>query len=152
MTVTNNAEIKLPVNPNGADASLGKEYILHVDIGTAETPKWIAVGGQRSTSLTRSADEVDCSHKTTGGWKVTKAGMRSWTMELESVVVLSDEGAAAIDYAFEKGVELHCKFVYPNGDEFIGWGSVTEYSMETPHDDVATISGTITGNGSLEKK
>lgn len=144
--------ITLPENPNSADASLGKDYLLHVNIGTVEVPQWVPVGGQRSTSLSRSADEIDCSHKTTGGWKVTKAGLRSWTMELESVVVLSDEGAAAMDQAFETGVEVNCKFEYPNGDEFVGWGSVTDYSMETPHDDVATISCTITGNGQLEKQ
>lgn len=142
----------LPVNPNAADASLGKDYLLYVNTGTVEVPVWSVVGGQRSTSLSRSADEIDCSHKTSGGWKITKAGLRSWSMELESVVVLSDEGAAAMDYAFENGKEVNCKFVYPNSDEFVGWGSVTDYSMETPHDDVATISCTISGNGPLVKK
>lgn len=147
MPITN-----LPVNPNSADASLGKDYLLYVNTGSVDTPQWTPVGGQRSTSLGRTADEIDCSHKTTGGWKITKAGLRSWSMELESIVVLTDEGAAVMDYAFENGVEVNCKFVYPNGDEFIGWGSVTDYSMETPHDDVATISCTITGNGKLEKQ
>lgn len=142
----------LPVNPNSADAALGKDFLFYVNTGTTDVPVWSLVGGQRSTSLGRTADEIDCSHKTTGGWKVTKAGLRSWSMEFESVVILSDAGAAALDQAFNEGVEINGKFVYPNGDEFIGWGSVTDYSMETPHDDVATASCTITGNGALEKQ
>lgn len=33
MPITN-----LPVNPNSADASLGKDYLLSVNIGTVDTP------------------------------------------------------------------------------------------------------------------
>lgn len=141
----------LPINPNKASATLGKDYLLSVNTGTNDVPVWSQVGGQRSTSLNKSAEEIDGSDKTTGGWKITKAGLRSWSMELESVVVLDDKGADAIDYAFENGVEINCRVEYPNGDVFEGWGSVTECSIEAPHDDVATISATINGNGPLKK-
>ena len=87
----------LPINPNKASATLGKDYLLSVNTGTNDVPVWSQVGGQRSTSLNKSAEEIDGSDKTTGGWKITKAGLRSWSMELESVVVLDDKGADAID-------------------------------------------------------
>ncbi|MBF1130165.1 MAG: phage major tail protein, TP901-1 family [Dialister invisus] len=142
---------KLPENPNKASASLGKEFLLAVNIGTAAVPVWKNVGGQRSTALKRSADEIDASDKTTGGWKVTKAGLRSWSMEAESVVIIDDEGAEALALAFETGKEVNCKFIYPDGSAFTGWGSVTDFSIETPHDDTATLSCTINGNGPLTK-
>lgn len=142
----------LPKNPNSASATLGKEYLLSVNTGTNDVPKWTAVSGQRSTALNRSAAEIDATDKTTGGWTVVKAGLRSWEMQLENVAILDDEGAEALDYAFENGVEINCRVEYPNGDTFEGWGSVTQYNLDTPHDDVAALSATIKGNGPLVKK
>lgn len=142
----------LPKNPNTASATLGKEYLLSVNTGTSDVPVWTVVGGQRSTSLNKSAAEIDTSDKTTEGWTVTKAGLRSWDMQLESVAILDDKGAEVVDYAFENGLELNCRIEYPNGDTFEGWGSVTSYNLDTSHDDVAALSATIKGNGPLVKK
>lgn len=142
----------LPENPSKANASLGKEFLLYVDTSTEASPaEWTLVGGQRSTSLKRSADEIDASDKTTGGWKRTKAGLRSWSMEAENVVILDDKGAEALNFAYENGKEIHCKFAYPNDVFYTGWGSLTDFSMDTQHDDVATLSLTINGNGALKK-
>lgn len=141
----------LPENPNVSVSTLGKDYLLSVNTGTVAVSKWVPVAGQRNTTMNRSAEEIDCSDKTSGGWKVTLAGLRSWSMEMENVAVLDDEGAEAVDFAYNNGKELHCRLDCPNGDAYIGWGSVTECNIDTAHDDVASISATINGNGRLEK-
>lgn len=142
---------KLPENPTKSAATMGKEYLLYINTGTVEVPKWTVVGGQRSTSLKRTADEIDASDKTTKGWKSSLAGLRSWSMEASAIVILSDEGREALDYAYENGVQVHCKFEFPDKVNYTGWGSIADYSLETPHDDVATCSLTINGVGPLTK-
>ena len=79
------------------------------------------------------------------------AGLRNWSIDLESVVLLNDEGAHYLEAAFNAGHQVHLKFEYPDKSYYTGWGSITEFSLKTQHDDVATISGTISGDGPLSE-
>jgi TP901-1 family phage major tail protein len=139
----------LPINPSISSASVGKDFLLHVNTGTVAVPVWSLVGGQRSESLSRSADEIDVSCKTNDGWKATKAGLRTWSIDLDGLVLLADTGLAALEQAFMDGAEVNIKLLYPDGSYQTGWGSLTDFSMETPHDGEATIKGTISGNGAI---
>lgn len=133
-------------------SSVGKDYLIYLNTGATEAnPTWTLLGGQRSGDLTREADEIDASHKTSGGWKCTLPGLRSWSIDLESVYLAGDEGAKFLEAAFLAGKQVHIKFEYPSGEYVTGWGSITECSLSTPHDDVATISGTISGDGALSE-
>ena len=127
-------------------ATAGKDYLIHVNKGASDLePDWLLVGGQRSGNLNRKADELDASHKTSGGWACHLPGLRNWSIDLESVVLLNDEGAHYLEAAFNAGHQVHLKFEYPDKSYYTGWGSITEFSLKTQHDDVATISGTISG-------
>lgn len=75
--------------------------------------------------------------------------MRSWSIDLDGLVLLSDTGLAALEQAFMEGAEINVQLVYPDATKQTGWGSLTDFSMETPHDGEATIKGTISGNGAL---
>ncbi len=133
-------------------ATVGKDYLIYLNTGESEeSPKWTLLGGQRSGDLSRQADEIDASHKTSGGWKATLPGLRSWSLDLESVYLAGDEGAAFLEAAFLAGAQVHVKFEYPDKKYVTGWGSVTECSLSTAHDDVATISGTLSGDGPLSE-
>lgn len=131
-------------------ATSGKDYLIYLNTGATEAdPTWTLLGGQRSGDLTREADEIDASHKTSGGWKSTLPGLRSWSIDLESVYLAGDAGAKFLEEAFIAGKQVHIKFEYPDKSYVTGWGSITECSLSTPHDDVATIKGTISGDGPL---
>lgn len=134
-------------------ATAGKSYLIYVNTGATEAaPTWTLVGGQRSGSLSRTADEIDASHKTSGGWGSKLAGLRSWELSLDSVYLAGDAGAKFLEDAFLAGAQVHIKFEYPDKSFVTGWGSITELSLETAHDDVATISGTISGDGPLSAR
>ena len=66
-------------------------------------------------------------------------------------MLLNDEGAHYLEAAFNAGRQVHLKFEYPDKSYYTGWGSITEFSLNTQHDDVATISGTISGDGPLSE-
>lgn len=135
-----------------SNATAGKDYLIYLNTGTSEAaPTWTLLGGQRSGDLSREADEIDASHKTSGGWKSTLPGLRSWSIDLESVYLKDDTGAKFLEEAFLLGKQVNVKFEYPDKSYVTGWGSVTECSLSTPHDDVATLSGTIKGDGALSE-
>lgn len=134
-------------------ATAGKDYLIYLNTGTTEAaPTWTLLGGQRSGDLNREADEIDASHKTSGGWKSTLPGLRSWSIDLETVYLAGDTGAKFLEAAFLTGKQVHVKFEYPDKSFVTGWGSITECSLSTPHDDVATLKGTISGDGPLSKQ
>ena len=141
--------ITLPVNPSTSSASVGKDFLLNINTGTAGSPVWTIVGGQRSADLSRSADSIDVSHKTSGGWKSSKAGLRGWSIDLDALVLLSDAALPYLETAFQTGAEVNVQMLYPDGTVQSGWGSLTDFSLKTPHDGEASISGTIEGNGPL---
>lgn len=140
-----------PKRTTGAStAENGLKYLLYVNTGTDEkSPTWTVIGGLRSNDLSRQAEEIDASHKTSGGWKTTIPGLRSWSVELEAVILKGDKGAQFLEEAFNAGEQVHVKFEYPDKSYRTGWGALTECSISVPHDDVATISGTINGDGPL---
>lgn len=134
-------------------ATVGKDYLIYLNTGTTEAaPTWTLLGGQRSGDLNREADEIDASHKTSGGWKSTLPGLRSWSIDLETVYLAGDTGAKFLEAAFLAGKQVHVKFEYPDKSFVTGWGSITECSLSTPHDDVATLKGTISGDGPLSEQ
>lgn len=134
-------------------ATAGKDYLIYLNTGTTEAaPTWTLLGGQRSGDLNREADEIDASHKTSGGWKSTLPGLRSWSIDLETVYLAGDIGAKFLEAAFLAGKQVHVKFEYPDKSFVTGWGSITECSLSTPHDDVATLKGTISGDGPLSEQ
>ena len=106
--------ITLPTNPSTSSATVGKDYLLYINTGTSGSPVWTLIGGQRGASLGRTADEIDVSNKTTSGWKSVKAGLRSWSIDLDGLVLLADDGIAALDYAFMNGLEINIKLEYPD--------------------------------------
>lgn len=134
-------------------ATAGKDYLIYLNTGTTEAaPTWTLLGGQRSGDLNREADEIDASNKTSGGWKSTLPGLRSWSIDLETVYLAGDTGAKFLEAAFLAGKQVHVKFEYPDKSFVTGWGSITECSLSTPHDDVATLKGTISGDGPLSEQ
>lgn len=134
-------------------ATAGKDYLIYLNTGTTEAaPTWTLLGGQRSGDLNREADEIDASHKTSGGWKSTLPGLRSWSIDLETVYLAGDTGAKFLEAAFLAGKQVHVKFEYPDKSFVTGWGSITECSLSTPHDDAATLKGTISGDGPLSEQ
>lgn len=146
-------DTNFPTRAEGtSNATAGKDYLIYLNTGTSEAvPTWTLLGGQRSGDLSREADEIDASHKTSGGWKSTLPGLRSWSIDLESVYLKDDTGAKFLEKAFLVGKQVNVKFEYPDKSYVTGWGSVTECSLSTPHDDVATLSGTIKGDGALSE-
>jgi len=142
--------VTLPDSPTTSTATMGKDYLLFICMGSSyTTPTWTLIGGQRGASMSRSTDEIDVSSKTTDGWKATLAGMKSWSVDLDGLMLLNDDGVDALEYAFIQGKLVFIKIQYPNKRYRTGWAAITDLSFETPHDGEASLTGTLSGNGVL---
>ena len=132
-------------------ATAGKNYFIYVNTGTDEDAgaKWTKIGGQRGGSLARKADSIDASHKDSGGWKTTLQGLKEWSIDLDTLIMPNDEGLNILNAAFLADQLVHLKFEFPNKSYVTGWASITDLSIDAPHDDVATYKGTLNGAGAL---
>jgi TP901-1 family phage major tail protein len=141
--------VNLPSNPSPAQATVGKDYLLFINTGTATVPIWTLIGGQRAGTLTRKGDTIDASDKTTGGWKASLVGLLSWAISLDGLVLLQDAGLTALETAFNAGQQVNIQFVYPDGKYRTGWGSISELTIDNQYNQAATLKGTIDGVGPL---
>lgn len=147
------AETKLYVPTATNMPTAGKNYLLYLNTGTNENTgaKWLLLGGQRSGDLSRKADSIDASHKGSGGWKSTIAGLKEWSFSIETLLMPKEESLKLLEKAFLNGDNVHIKFEYPDKTFFTGIASVTELSVSAPHDDVATYKGELNGIGPLSE-
>lgn len=146
---------KKALAPSAANslATVGKNYFIYLNTGTDETTGavWTKIGGQKGGSISRKADSIDASHKDSGGWKSTLTGLKEWSIELDTLLMANDDGLEALNDAFLKDQPVHLKFEYPDKSYVTGWASITELSIEAPHDDVASYKGTLAGIGPLSE-
>lgn len=141
--------LNLPVNPSTNSATVGKNFLLYINIGSATIPVWSLIGGQRNSKLGRTASSVDTSNKATGGWGSKLPGIRSWNIDLDGLVLLANDGVDALEAAYDAGITVNLKFEYPNQKYRTGWAAITDMSIDTAHDGAATLTCKLEGDGKL---
>lgn len=133
-----------------AKAMAGKDLLLA--IWNEDGTQILAVGGQQSLTINRSADTVEITSKDTqGGWKSYIAGMKEWSIDTEGIYVKDDESHKILSKAFDAGDPV-CIKVYDNKQKkgmFGGLAVITDYPIEAPYDDSVTYSMTFSGMGKL---
>lgn len=129
----------------------GKYVLVYLNFGESATeasPKWAMIGGQKSGDLDLSADSIDASDKTSGGWGEKYPGIKTSELSVEGNIVGGDEAYQALRDAFNAGEPVDiCRYDSKNKTADRNWYSITELSDETPHDDVATFSMKLEGIG-----
>lgn len=135
---------------SAAKAVAGKDILLCVFDSTGEN--LLAIAGQQSLTINRSADTIEVSSKDTeGGWKATMAGMKEWSIENGGLYVADDESHHVLSEAFENSDPVCVKVVNTKAEEdmFGGIAYITDYPIEAPYEDAVTYSITLSGVGKL---
>lgn len=142
------ARAKLAANYQKLEGKYVLVYLNYGEGATEESPKWALVGGQKSGNLDMSADSIDASDKTSGGWGEKYPGIKSTELSVEGNILGGDEAYQALKDAFLKGEPVDiCRYDSKNKTADRNWYSITELGDETPHDDVATFSLKLEGIG-----
>lgn len=107
------------------------------------------VGGQRNGSLEMSAETIDTTVKSTGGWAAKIPGIKSWTSSCDGVYFLDDAGLTAAQTAFMNGTEV--KLEFSKGTELVysGQAIITSMSVEAGQEDVVSYTISFEGTGAL---
>ena len=133
-----------------ATAVAGKDIILCIFDNTGS--ELLAISGQQSLTINRSADSIEITSKDTqGGWKSKIAGMKEWSIDNDGIYSLSDRSHDVLSQAFENGDPVCLKVVNNKTKKgmFGGLAVITDYPLEAPYDDSMTYSLTLEGMGAL---
>ena len=107
------------------------------------------VGGQRNASLEMSAETIDTTVKTTGGWAAKIPGIKSWTSSCDGVYFLDDAGLEAAQTAFMNGTAVSLEFSNSNGLTYSGQAVITSMSVEAGQEDIVSYTISFEGTGAL---
>lgn len=112
-----------------------------------------AIGGQKNTSISMSADTLDASNKTTGDWYINISGAKQWSCSCDGVIYLDDAGYKAAVNAFMNSTEIKAVFKNESGTiHYEGAAYITGLDLDAPYEDLMTYSMSLTGAGALEDK
>lgn len=135
---------------SAAQAISGKDVLLAV--WNAEGTKLLAIAGQQSLDISRSAETSEVVTKDSdGSWNAAVSGMKSWSISTDGVYVADDESHKILGAAFENGDNL-CVKVYNKKHSKGLYGGVAildTYDISAPYDDSMTYSINLTGVGKL---
>ena len=107
------------------------------------------VGGQRNASLEMSAETIDTTVKSTGGWAAKIPGIKSWTSSCDGVYFVDDAGLEAAQTAFMIGTEVKLDFSNSSGLAYSGQAVITSMSVEAGQEDIVSYTISFEGTGAL---
>lgn len=129
----------------------GVDVLLSVDTGTIEgTPEMTVVGGQSGATLNRETNVIEVTSKESG-WAENLSGIKSWSIDCEGYVVVSDTAYDQLETQWEDGAEIDVEIVVPSGNTYSGKCIIASFPLEAPQDDAMTFSMSLTGTGALQK-
>lgn len=108
------------------------------------------VGGQTNSTLNRSADTIDVTDKTSGGFKASMAGLLSWSVDCDGFVVLGDQAFTLLEETFlaRKPIEVEIRVggdSDADGVTYTGSGYIVDLPLEMSQDDAVTYSFSVEG-------
>lgn len=157
MALTDEAIKALPENPDKMVASVGKDTLLSVaesktgTTGNISDYQFITVGGQRNSPVNSSANSIDASHKTSGGWGANVPGLKTWNIAYTGLHVIDDKGLEILEYAYRNSHQVFVKITYKDGSYQTGWAYVTQFNKDNNYNAVETVSVTLTGQGAISE-
>lgn len=135
---------------SAANTIAGKDILLAIWNKTGT--QILAVAGQQDLTLNREAETAETTTKDTeGGWSSAHATTKSWSIDLTSAYLTSDESHHILSEAFENGDNV-CVKIYNKktaSSLFGGLATITSYSFNAPVDDICTSDISLQGVGKI---
>ncbi|MDT2261589.1 phage major tail protein, TP901-1 family [Paenibacillus larvae] len=104
-------------------------------VGSAKE-KGKILAGQRSATISRSAETIDATSKDTEGyWKESLQGFKEWSIDADGVFVESDQAYKELEDAWLNSENVKIYIELPSGRRYAGEATITDASLEMPYDD-----------------
>lgn len=127
----------------------GKLFLIKANTGTAETPDYTKVLGQRGGTLSVGTDTTDTTNKDGGNWSENRPTYNNWSVSLDGLLKETDPALSQLRTEQVAGNQVLVQAEMPNGDIYEGLATITTFDIEAPHDDEVTYSIELTGSGEL---
>lgn len=127
----------------------GIDFIIKVNTGTAETPVYTSVGGQRGAALNRATETIDSSSKDSNGWQESDVGLKNWGIETDGLLIEDDTAYGKLETAYMASDTVKVQLSTPAEKTYTGDAIITDFPIDAPYDDVATFSISLQGTGAL---
>ncbi len=115
------------------------------------TTVYTTAGGQRKAKLTRTTKDVDSTSKDSAGWEENIPTFRGWQLDFDGLLLETDADFLALEAAYLNNNQVLLELVTPAGHSYSGFGTLSAFPVDVPHDNVATISCTVKGTTVLTK-
>lgn len=117
---------------------------------------FVALGGQKGCSLSRSATTIDVSDKNSNGWAESIVGLKSWSLECDGFVDLGDEALTELHKAFEERTAIDVEIRVgateeANGYTYTGKCVIVDFPEKFANDDAVTYTLTLQGASPLKR-
>ena len=112
-----------------------------------------AIASTTDATLNIEMDAPDASTKGSSGWAENIAGQKSWSIDVDGLATFDYSGGNVNELAtyLINQTRVSLRFFTSAGTAFKGWAYMTSVTVGAPNEDVASISGTFTGDGELEQ-
>lgn len=116
--------------------------------------KLVIVAGQQGTTLNLSADTIDVTDKTSGGWKTSLPGLKEWSIDQDVFYTLGDESNKLLLDAFEAREPITVELRVGTAEEvggttFTGEAYITDFPFDFSLDNAASVSMSLAGASKL---
>ena len=110
----------------------------------------VLIGGQQNCSINRETETAETTTKDSGVWSESEAIGLSWSVDLDGLVVVGDEGLEALETAWESLQQVDVK--YGTSENYkTGKAIITSLSSNSPSKEKTTYSVSLQGVGALTK-
>lgn len=108
------------------------------------------IGGQQNCSINRETETSDTTTKDSGVWSEAEAIGLSWSVDLDGLVVVGDEGLKALETAWENLQQVDVKYGTSTNYKS-GRAIITSLSSNSANKEKTTYSVSLQGVGALSK-
>ena len=108
------------------------------------------IGGQQNCSINRETETSDTTTKDSGVWSEAEAIGLSWSVDLDGLVVVGDQGLKALETAWENLQQVDVKYGTVSNYKS-GKAIITSLSSNSANKEKTTYSVSLQGVGALAK-
>lgn len=131
----------------------GVDVLLQVKKGE----ELVTVAGQQGTTLNLSADTIDVTDKTSGGWRTSLPGLKEWSIDQDVFYTVGDESNKLLLDAYDNREPITVSIRVGEDEEvggitFSGDAYITDFPFDFALDNAATVSISLVGASKLTIK
>lgn len=131
----------------------GIDILLYIDVASVRT----LVGGQRGVTIRHTTEIADAKHKSSGAWQNRKQTFLDWAFSGDVVIIGGDATRAELRSKWRNRQNIEVEIQYPpvapatSGIREYGTAVIADISDAAPHDNIATMTLDLQGNGPLNE-